>query len=573
MSRKYISQIDNQNFVYPNNAVPEYDLDIVHDINDNSVSGVVTTFSATTFNSTGLTISYECTWTKNNADPFINGAGNLMLFSTHMMAAGQNYYKPFRLVHSIDDATTTLTGSTKSGTFTVTPSQMGLTGFTNGDYYFEVRFIGKRAVYPVCVTLSLIPPTPTPTPTPTSTVTPTPTVTITPTPTPTPTITVTPTPTVTVTPTPTPVPRPCVCVELIVTGSTAPEESYAGDIEYNNCDGVLVAEAFTTPGVRYRCIDYTGNLLQIFSSTNIVYSIASGLSCSTGTCPTGTTITCVCYSYENTTAGSLTIDYVACDGSQPIIGIPGGSSGTFCARIGQYTGDTGLDISLCSPTIYCQDTETNCEACGGPTPTPTPTVTVTPTPTPTPTVTVTPTPTPEEECDCYCVTYYPVDLPNDLYVRYALCGTSSTETELISALESVDNLDGTYTSCICVKQGGAYATPVCVQGGLEIVCPSGISWVQGGSCTSYTTCLPTQYSEFTGCGRGNDEGEACNDATANSRTFYSNCDSGTFGTGCYVYTDTSGTALTGYTNVFMNGANWDISPVTGLVTAYSSNQC
>jgi hypothetical protein len=41
-----------------------------------------------------------------------------------------------------------------------------------------------------------------------------------------------------------------------------------------------------------------------------------------------------------------------------------------------------------------------------------------------------------------------------------------------------------------VKQGGAYATPVCVQGGLEIVCPVGITWVQGGNCSSYITCLP-----------------------------------------------------------------------------------
>ncbi len=31
--------------------------------------------------------------------------------------------------------------------------------------------------------------------------------------------------------------------------------------------------------------------------------------------------------------------------------------------------------------------------------------------------------------------------------------------------------------------------------------------------------------------------------------------------------------LTGYTNIFMNGANYDINSSTGVVTAYSSIQC
>jgi len=581
MSRKYISQRISQNFVYPNNEVSEYDLDIVHDLNNNSVSGTVNSFSATTFNSTGITISYNCTWNKNNADPYINGAGQLNLFSVHMMASGQNYYKPFRMVTFVSDANTSLTTSIKSGTFTVTPAMMGLASFSGGTYNFEVRFIGKRAVYPVCVTLSINAPTPTPTPTPTATSTPTPTPTSTPTPTPTPTTTVagckcysvtyttipgdlsvryrncatdtttttlintletidngdgtfsaficvkqggayaipvcvqggievtcdpyiwteggnctiasdcyspvptptptsTPTPTATATPTPTPtstpVPVPCVCVEIIVTGSTAPEESYAGSIEYNNCSSQLVGELFTTPGIRYRCMDYTGGLIQVFNSTNITYSIKSGASCSGGTCPTGTTITCVCYSYVNTTEGSLTIDYVACDGDQPIIGVPGGSSGTFCARIGQYTGDTGINITMCSPTIYCQDTETVCTSCGGG-PTPTPTSTPTPTPTATPTPTPTPTETPLD-CLCYCYTYTTV--PSDLSVRYRNCSTDTTVTTLINSLETMDNGDGTFTACICVKQGGAYAIPVCVQGGLEVTCPD--TWVSGSTC-------------------------------------------------------------------------------------------
>jgi len=31
--------------------------------------------------------------------------------------------------------------------------------------------------------------------------------------------------------------------------------------------------------------------------------------------------------------------------------------------------------------------------------------------------------------------------------------------------------------------------------------------------------------------------------------------------------------LTGYTHIFMNGANWDIDPVNGVVIAYSLTQC
>lgn len=99
------------------------------------------------------------------------------------------------------------------------------------------------------------------------------------------------------------------------------------------------------------------------------------------------------------------------------------------------------------------------------------------------------------------------------------------------------------------------------------------------TCTSETSSFSNSYYysisnvyEYNGCGRGDNVSETCSDA-ANNRTFYSDCDSMSFGVGCYVYVDTFPNPLTGYTNVFMNGANWDISPVTGIVTAYSSPQC
>jgi hypothetical protein len=91
--------------------------------------------------------------------------------------------------------------------------------------------------------------------------------------------------------------------------------------------------------------------------------------------------------------------------------------------------------------------------------------------------------------------------------------------------------------------------------------------------TNTSTPTPTSFTQFGGSGRGNSVGEACSDAISNNRTFYSNCDGLTFGVGCYVYTDSSGTPLTGYTNVFMNLSSWDVNSSTGEITAVSSVQC
>jgi hypothetical protein len=208
MSRKYIKQYLDQNFVFPNNDIYEYDTEIIHDINNNSVSGTVTNLSATTISYSAITITFDWAWSKNGAEPFIDASGNLQLLSVHVLAAGQDYYKPWRLVDDIH--TPNLTGTTFSGSNTtvITPSDLGLTTFVSGDYFIEFRFIGHRAIYPACgsLTLSIVAPTPTPTPG----------VTTTPTPTLTPTQTVTPTPGVTTTPTPTPTPDGSKSLELRV---------------------------------------------------------------------------------------------------------------------------------------------------------------------------------------------------------------------------------------------------------------------------------------------------------------------------------------------------------------------
>ena len=93
--------------------------------------------------------------------------------------------------------------------------------------------------------------------------------------------------------------------------------------------------------------------------------------------------------------------------------------------------------------------------------------------------------------------------------------------------------------------------------------------IYSSASQSERECCPLAL--FDDSGRGDSVAESCSDATTNSRTFYSNCS--TITVGCYVYTDAGGTPLTGYTNVFIDGANWDIDSSTGEITAVSSTQC
>jgi hypothetical protein len=91
--------------------------------------------------------------------------------------------------------------------------------------------------------------------------------------------------------------------------------------------------------------------------------------------------------------------------------------------------------------------------------------------------------------------------------------------------------------------------------------------------TPTPSSTPSGVTSFGNCGYGSSVSAACNDAGINARTLYSDCDAGSFGVGCFVYVDTFPNPLTGYTNVFMNGACWDVNSSTGVVTAFSSVQC
>jgi hypothetical protein len=153
--RQYVKQLNDTNFVYPNNTIAEYDVDIVHQINNNTVTGTSNSFATTSVSSSSISFSLNYTWTKNSADVFILGNGELSLLSVHMMGATQQYYKPWRMVHNVSNVNTSLTGTTATTTFTVTPSQLGLASFTTGTYFFDIRFVGKRAVYPICTSLNI----------------------------------------------------------------------------------------------------------------------------------------------------------------------------------------------------------------------------------------------------------------------------------------------------------------------------------------------------------------------------------------------------------------------------------
>lgn len=105
---------------------------------------------------------------------------------------------------------------------------------------------------------------------------------------------------------------------------------------------------------------------------------------------------------------------------------------------------------------------------------------------------VTPTPTPPASI-CYTYTYDGQTPPNGVSVRYRDT-TDTVVTILIASsnpndpvLATMDNGDGTFTAAICVRQGGAYAIPTCVVGGLEQPCPD--TWIEGGSCTTNGECF------------------------------------------------------------------------------------
>jgi len=193
MSNKYIGQVNNQSFLYPNNYLAEYDIDIIHEINNNSVIGIIQNFTTTlSADKLILNISFDFEWIRNNAEVFRMADGSLAVFSVHIIE-NNTYFKPNQTVnyYSQTGATPDTIVDNVSIDEHFEYDGYDYSPWPEDTFYYEIRFIGRRAIYPIMgsFTVTYPPPTPTPTPTPSLTpgLTPTPTSTNNPTPTPTPT--------------------------------------------------------------------------------------------------------------------------------------------------------------------------------------------------------------------------------------------------------------------------------------------------------------------------------------------------------------------------------------------------
>jgi hypothetical protein len=370
MSRKYIKQQIYQDFVYPNNDVAQYDVnDVVHDINNNCVTGEITSFSYSSYNATGITFTVNASFDLNGAEQVILESGQRSIMSIHMMAEGQDYFKPWRMVANYT-GTTGSSVNTIVNTFTVLPAQLGLASFSQGTYYFEFRFLGKRCVLPVGMSLNITAATPTPTPTSSITPTPTPTstpggVTPTPTPTSTPTatpggVTPTPTPTSTATNTPTPTGTPT----PTPTTGTKSLEIYARDIAGSRATLVLFyskngGSNINIPGATG--VQLPGTCTFIYTITGLATSdsIVFGTSVSAVMNGNGSSSSCPFSSGVDTTytyvidAPSTQQVGITIDSSVPVTPTPTPTTAPSPVGIGIYTGATFGNSGLaCADTNY-----------------------------------------------------------------------------------------------------------------------------------------------------------------------------------------------------------------------------
>jgi hypothetical protein len=187
MSRTYIPQTPNNDFVYPNNDRVEYDLVISHPINDNCPTGSISGLTLSQTTSSGITLNYDFTFNQNGSIPFFRtGTDNHGYLSVHMLTPVQTYMKPWRIVDSLSDPTYSSTHSGSQSVY-ISASDFGVDGFYSGTYTFEFRLISENCVTVICNSAVLVGITPTPTPSATEGG-PTPTATPTPTPTPTATL-------------------------------------------------------------------------------------------------------------------------------------------------------------------------------------------------------------------------------------------------------------------------------------------------------------------------------------------------------------------------------------------------
>ena len=165
---------------------------------------------------------------------------------------------------------------------------------------------------------------------------------------------------------------------------------------------------------------------------------------------------------------------------------------------------------------------------------------------------------------------------SSLYVYFTTgsggCCLSCASMSVVSSSNGV-----TFSSAITVSCGSSPITVNAPSVGdtfyykVQQTCAGGVT-SSFSTTEGYTNNSGQTIFEFGDSGKGNGVGEACSDYP--NSTLYSNCDSMTFGVGCTVYTDAAGTTpLTGYTDVFMNFANWKVVDTTGIISQYSPIQC
>jgi len=162
MGRKYITNQQDINYVYPNNIINQYDVDIVHDINNNCVAGT-SLLNISGFTTTGMTVNINYSWNLNGAERMLNVNGTqTMILSLHGMIAPQNvygnnqgYFNPWRMLYHITGTTSTTTQSGIVSTGVLTPAMFGLSAFTSNFYVFESRLISRNCVLPICSNFTL----------------------------------------------------------------------------------------------------------------------------------------------------------------------------------------------------------------------------------------------------------------------------------------------------------------------------------------------------------------------------------------------------------------------------------
>lgn len=167
---------------------------------------------------------------------------------------------------------------------------------------------------------------------------------------------------------------------------------------------------------------------------------------------------------------------------------------------------------------------------------------------------------------------YAVAFENDVPKASLVSGYTSTLVPDLATIIRVKS-DGTCTNYINLP----IVTTTTTTSTSSTTTTSTTSTTTTTSSTSSTTTTTTTSAPrypFTGSGYSNiNETDACSDAVANNRTLTSDC--AVIAPGCTIFTNPLGTnPLLGNAYVLIGGqGNFDLDPLTGVVTGVSAIQC